>query len=96
MFDTSITKARSHFGGAGNSCREAEPRKSNRTWVPAFAGTTFLAMAVVLVLPLALAAEAPKWRDDWQKTIEAAKKEAQLSLYGGQEITHPEILAAFN
>ena len=43
----------------------------------------------------AIAAEAPKWQAEWQKTIEAAKKEGQISLYGGQEITHPEIIAAF-
>ena len=43
----------------------------------------------------AVAAEAPKWQAEWQKTIEAAKKEGQISLYGGQEITHPEITAAF-
>ena len=28
--------------------------------------------------------------------VEAAKKEGQVSLYGGQEITHPDIIAAFN
>ncbi len=42
------------------------------------------------------AGEPPKWKEEWQKTIEAAKKDGQLSLYGGQEITHPDILAAFN
>jgi iron(III) transport system substrate-binding protein len=42
------------------------------------------------------AAETPRWKEEWQKTIEAAKKEGQLALYGGQEITHPDILAAFN
>jgi iron(III) transport system substrate-binding protein len=42
------------------------------------------------------AVQAPQWQQDWQRSIEAAKKEGQLSLYGGQEITHPEILAAFN
>ena len=42
------------------------------------------------------AVQAPRWQEEWQRTIEAAKKEGQLSLYGGQEITHPEILAAFN
>jgi iron(III) transport system substrate-binding protein len=45
---------------------------------------------------VAHAGDAPRWEVDWQKTIEAAKKEGQLSLYGGQEITHPDILAAFN
>jgi iron(III) transport system substrate-binding protein len=42
------------------------------------------------------AVQAPQWQHEWQRNIEAAKKEGQLSLYGGQEITHPEILAAFN
>jgi iron(III) transport system substrate-binding protein len=42
------------------------------------------------------AVQAPRWQEEWQRTIEAAKKDGQLSLYGGQEITHPEILAAFN
>ncbi|HEX9453630.1 MAG TPA: extracellular solute-binding protein, partial [Candidatus Binatia bacterium] len=42
------------------------------------------------------AAELSKWQTDWQRVIEAAKKEGQLSLYGGQEITHPDIIAAFN
>ena len=47
-------------------------------------------------MDLALAAEVPKWQAEWQKIVEAAKKEGQVSLYGGQEITHPDILAAFN
>ena len=42
------------------------------------------------------AADAPRWQVEWQKTVEAAKKEGQLALYGGQEITHPDILAVFN
>jgi iron(III) transport system substrate-binding protein len=45
---------------------------------------------------VASAGEAPKWKEEWQRTIDGAKKEAQLSLYGGQEITHPDIVAAFN
>lgn len=32
----------------------------------------------------------------WQKTLAAAKKEGQVTIYGGEEITHPEIIAAFN
>jgi iron(III) transport system substrate-binding protein len=42
------------------------------------------------------AADAPKWKEEWQRAVEAAKKEGQVSLYGGQEITHPDIVAAFN
>src|SRR5262252_5009303 len=45
---------------------------------------------------IASAGDAPRWQLEWQKTIEGAKREGQLSLYGGQEITHPDILAAFN
>lgn len=50
----------------------------------------------LLLIGVAQAAELPKWQAEWQRVIEAAKKEGQLSLYGGQEITHPDILAAFN
>jgi iron(III) transport system substrate-binding protein len=56
----------------------------------------FLAVASFCIAAAATAAEAPKWQTDWQQAVEAAKKEGHLSLYGGQEITHPEILAAFN
>ena len=53
-------------------------------------------ISLLLGVGPAVADEAPRWQSEWQKTIEAAKKEGQLSLYGGQEITHPEIIAAFN
>lgn len=56
--------------------------------------------AAVLVLLVAVgvasAAELPKWKEEWTRVIEAAKQEGQLSLYGGQEITHPDIIAGFN
>ena len=55
----------------------------------------FLIVLLLSIKPAAFAAEAPKWKEDWQRTIEAAKKEGQVSLYGGQEITHPDIIAAF-
>ncbi len=45
---------------------------------------------------VALAGEAGGWKAQWEMTVEAAKREGQLTVYGGQEITHPEILAAFN
>jgi iron(III) transport system substrate-binding protein len=52
---------------------------------------------VLVVLAAAVdGAELPKWQAEWQKTIDAAKREGQLSLYGGQEIAHPDIIAAFN
>jgi iron(III) transport system substrate-binding protein len=57
---------------------------------------TLAALAFVMGLAISVFAADARWEVDWQKTIEAAKKEGQLSLYGGQEITHPDILAAFN
>ena len=56
----------------------------------------FLVVLFLGIATVALAADAPKWQADWQRTVEAAKKEGQVSLYGGQEITHPDIIAAFN
>jgi iron(III) transport system substrate-binding protein len=53
---------------------------------------TFLATRPAIVP----AAEFSKWQEEWSRIIEAAKQEGQLSLYGGQEITHPEIIAGFN
>jgi len=32
----------------------------------------------------------------WQKLVEAANQEGQVAVYGGQEISHPDIIAAFN
>ena len=64
-----------------------------------FSNAKWLALTFACFLGLvssAAGAEQPKWQAEWQRVIEAAKKEGQLSLYGGQEITHPEILAAFN
>src|SRR5262245_62175953 len=55
-----------------------------------------LFVVLLLATSIGFAAEKPKWQIDWQKTIEGAKKEGQLSLYGGQEITHPDIIAAFS
>jgi iron(III) transport system substrate-binding protein len=56
---------------------------------------------VTVILPLifvsmANSGEASKWQAEWQRTIEEAKKEGHLSLYGGLEITHPDILSAFS
>ena len=62
---------------------------------------TLLLFCVVLLTGVVVAAvvsagEASKWKEEWQRVVEAAKKEGQVSLYGGQEITHPDIVAAFN
>jgi iron(III) transport system substrate-binding protein len=43
---------------------------------------------IVLLLGIesaAFGAEAPKWQTDWEKTIDAAKKEGQLVIYGSAE-----------
>lgn len=42
------------------------------------------------------AGETEGWKAKWEKALEAAKREGELTLYGGEEITHLEILAAFN
>jgi iron(III) transport system substrate-binding protein len=70
-------------------------------WIRSKRRGEFAAMALLIGVLLwlgtiATAAETPKWKSDWQKTIEGAKKEGQISLYGGQEITHPDIIAAFS
>jgi hypothetical protein len=67
--------------------REKRPRQ----WV-ANAVTSW----ILLFSALANAGELPNWKQEWARVIEAAKKEGQLSLYGGQEITHPDIIAGFN
>ena len=56
----------------------------------------FTAVLLLVTWSAAFAADSPKWQAEWQRTTEAAKKEGQLSLYGGQEITHPDIIAAFS
>jgi iron(III) transport system substrate-binding protein len=53
-------------------------------------------MFLTMVVSMSFAAEVPKWKEEWARVVEAAKKEGQISLYGGQEINHPEIVAAFN
>ena len=42
------------------------------------------------------AVDADGWKNEWAKTVEAAKKEGQIAAYGGAEISHPDIIAAFN
>ena len=50
----------------------------------------------IMISSAASAAEPIKWKEEWQRVVEIAKKEGQVALYGGQEITHPDIVAAFN
>src|SRR5262245_36696242 len=77
-----------------NCKRHPAPRRCSGY---ACVGMTLMLIGVLSWLgTIATAGEAPKWKEDWERTLQAAKKEGQLSLYGGQEITHPEVLAAFN
>src|SRR5262250_2213907 len=43
----------------------------------------------------ATAAEKPGWQSQWEQTLAGAKKEGAVTLWGDQEITHPDIIAAF-
>ena len=53
--------------------------RDSRKWLFAIALYWGLAAAA------ALAAQAEAWKADWDKTLEAAKKEGQLTLYGSPE-----------
>src|SRR5262249_16411488 len=70
------------------TCPELGRRIQNRKLV--------VAVVTLIVGAGAAAGETPRWREEWQRVVEAGKKEGQLSLYGGQEITHPDIIAAFS
>ena len=54
-----------------------------------------LSLHVVPGAPAATAAEKAGWQSEWERTLAGAKKEGTVSLWGDQEITHPDILAAF-
>lgn len=58
----------------------------------------FIAIALLVgLIALANAAESnPNWQREWDKIIENAKGEGEVRLWGEQEITHPDIIAAFN
>jgi iron(III) transport system substrate-binding protein len=95
-----VANCKCHFGRTGVSptaTRRREPESRKFSWISAFAGMTLMLVGVLSWFgSVASAGEAPKWKEDWERTLNAAKKEGQLSLYGGQEITHPDIIAAFN
>ena len=61
--------------------------------------TKRLAVIVILGLLFARLSQAaeskPASQTDWEKVIAAAKKEGEVRLWGDQEITHPDIIAAF-
>ncbi len=57
-----------------------------------------LSVTLLGFMLLSLASALPArsdWNSDWNKTVTAAKKEGRLVIYGGEEITHPEILNVF-
>jgi len=49
---------------------------------------------LLVVATNTFAAEVPKWKDDWDKSVEAAKKEGQLVLYGSAD--YEKLFAEFN
>jgi ABC-type glycerol-3-phosphate transport system substrate-binding protein len=61
--------------------------------------TINLAIAVAVLFPYAAgfaASAAGGWQAHWEQTLAAAKQEGQVTIYGGEEITHPDIIAQFN
>ena len=52
-------------------------------------GHLYLAGVGLILIALwsrgALAAQADAWKADWEKSVEAAKKEGQLTLYGSPD-----------
>lgn len=53
-----------------------KPKIQNLKWV--------VAVAALLLTQLVHAAEAPKWQQEWETTLAAAKKEGEISFYGSQ------------
>ncbi len=52
---------------------------------------------MISLAAIAGAAESkPSWQREWEKILDGAKKEGEVRLWGEQEITHPDIIAAFN
>ena len=55
-----------------------------------------LLLVTMQSLSLCHAAESkPAWQVEWEKSLAAAKREGEVRLWGDQEITHPDIIAAF-
>ncbi|MGH7833526.1 MAG: hypothetical protein ACREQK_07765 [Candidatus Binatia bacterium] len=46
--------------------------------------------------PAGAADARPAWQVEWEKVLAGAKKEGEVRLWGDQEITHPDIVAAFS
>lgn len=57
---------------------------------------SLLLFALLQIFGFCHAAESkPAWQAEWDKVVAAAKKEGEVRLWGDQEITHPDIVAAF-
>ena len=60
-------------------------------------GVTLTLFVLLSLASLAIAADSkPGWQREWEKILEGAKKEGEVRLWGEQEITHSDIIAAFN
>ena len=51
-------------------------------------------VALILATSIVFAAETPKWQTDWEKTVQAAKREGQLVIYGSAE--YEQLYAEFH
>ncbi len=49
-----------------------------------------------LAVPVGAAETKAPWQREWEKILDGGKREGEVRLWGEQEITHPDILAAFN
>lgn len=57
----------------------------------------FVSITIASLLLLGLSHNGwTSWKEDWERTLEAARKEGQLMLYGDNQISHPDIIRAFN
>ena len=55
-----------------------------------------ITLFVLSLASIAGAAESkPFWQSEWEKILDGAKKDGEVRLWGDQEITHPDIVAAF-
>jgi iron(III) transport system substrate-binding protein len=54
----------------------------------------FVIVSVLLVAVAAWAAESPKWQQEWEQTLTAAKKEGEISFYGSEG--YEKIFDVFN
>jgi iron(III) transport system substrate-binding protein len=61
-----------------------------------FGGAVALFWLVLAGAPAGAADAKPGWQAEWEKLVAGAKKEGEVRLWGDQEITHPDIVAAFS